>query len=141
MSPTAAEPVPGVLDAAAHVDPILESFLADRRAEAAAIAPAAAEPVEEILRLVRAGGKRIRPAFCYWGYRAAGGAEGPAIWRAAAALELLHTMALIHDDVMDRSAERRGAPTTRTRQAAAAATRGQRDPEHVGDGVAIVTGD
>jgi geranylgeranyl diphosphate synthase type I len=141
MSPTAADPVPALAEVAARVDDVLDAFLADRRNDAAAIAPAAAEPVDEIVRVVRAGGKRIRPAFCYWGYRAAGGGDDPAIWRAAAALELLHTMALIHDDVLDRSAERRGQPTTQTRQAREAAARGQSDPAWVGVGVAIVTGD
>ena len=58
--------------------------------------------VDEVRRLVEAGGKRIRPGFCYWGFRAAGGEDGgkadEAIVRVAAALELLHTMALVHDE-------------------------------------------
>ena len=57
----------------ARVDAILEAFLGDRHADAVAIDPRTAEPVEEIQRLVRAGGKRLRPACTYWGYRAAGG--------------------------------------------------------------------
>jgi geranylgeranyl diphosphate synthase type I len=141
MCPTAAEPAPAVDPFVSRVDEVLEAFLAERRAEAVALDPAAAEPVDEIVRMVRAGGKRIRPAFCYWGYRAAGGRERPAIWRASAALELLHTMALIHDDVVDRDDERRGEPTVGARQASAAAERGQADPGWVGAGVAIVTGD
>jgi geranylgeranyl diphosphate synthase type I len=125
----------------ARVDAILEAFLADRHAEAVAIDPRTAEPVEEIQRLVRAGGKRLRPACTYWGYRAAGGADGAEIWRAAAAVELLHTMALLHDDVMDADDERRGEPTARARQTAAARARGQVEPERVGVAVAIVAGD
>jgi geranylgeranyl diphosphate synthase, type I len=125
----------------ARVDAILEAFLADRHAEAVAIDPRTAEPVEEIQRLVRAGGKRLRPACTYWGYRAAGGVDGPEIWRAAAAVELLHTMALLHDDVMDADDERRGEPTARARQTAAARARGQVEPERVGVAVAIVAGD
>ena len=87
------------------------------------VAPAARCSIDEVIRLVGAGGKRLRPAFCYWGFRAAGGADGEPIVRAAAALELLHTMALIHDDLMDRSSERRGvarqrAPARRTREPA-----------------------
>ena len=58
------------------------------------------------------GGKRLRPAFCYWGFRAAGGQpDDPAVVDAGAAFELLHAFALIHDDVMDGSALRRGATT------------------------------
>jgi geranylgeranyl diphosphate synthase, type I len=58
-----------------------------------------------------AGGKRLRPAFCYWGWRGAGGADGLPILTAAAALELLHASALVHDDVMDGSDSRRGQPS------------------------------
>jgi geranylgeranyl diphosphate synthase type I len=124
-----------------HVDAVLDGFLEQRRAEAVRLDPAAAEPIEEIARLVHAGGKRLRPAFCYWGYRAAGGTEGDTIWRVGAAIELLHSMALIHDDVMDADEQRRGEPTAHVRQARLAADRGQREPDRVGLGVAIVAGD
>src|SRR3954465_12798904 len=134
----------------AQVDVILEAFLGERRAEAAAVDPHTVEPVEEIARLVHAGGKRLRPACTYWGYRAAGGTDGPEIWGgpagpeiwgASAAVELLHTMALLHDDVMDADDERRGEPTAFARQTAAARARGELDPERVGVAVAIVAGD
>lgn len=139
MSGAATDSVPEPV--VARVDEILEAFLADRRTEAAAVDPRTAEPVEEIQRLVRAGGKRLRPAGTYWGYRAAGGSDGPEIWQAAAAVELIHTMALLHDDVMDADDERRGEPSARARQIAAAKDRGQADPERVGIAVAIVAGD
>src|SRR3954463_8092004 len=124
-----------------RVDEMLEAFLAERRADAIAVEPHTAEPVEEIIRLLRAGGKRLRPACTYWGFRAAGGPDRPEIWRAAAAVELLHSMALLHDDVMDGDDERRGAPTARARQIAAARARGQADAERGGVSVAIVAGD
>src|SRR4051794_10055613 len=125
----------------ARVDEMLEAFLAERRADAIAVEPHTAEPVEEIILLLRAGGKRLRPACTYWGFRAAGGQDGAEIWRAAAAVELLHSMALLHDDVMDGDDERRGEPTARARQIAAARARGQADAERVGVSVAIVAGD
>lgn len=60
-------------------------------------------------------GKRFRVSMAYWGFVAAGGVSGGAGYqtmvRAAAALELLHLFALIHDDVMDESASRRGRPS------------------------------
>jgi geranylgeranyl diphosphate synthase type I len=62
-------------------------------------------------RFVLAGGKRLRPMFCYWGWRSAGGADSEAIVTAAAALELFHAFALIHDDIMDGSERRRGEPS------------------------------
>ncbi|HEY7873510.1 MAG TPA: polyprenyl synthetase family protein [Actinomycetota bacterium] len=73
--------------------------------------PDAAPLIDELRRVTRAGGKRLRPAFCYWGHRAAGGAHGGAIVRASASLELLHTFAIVHDDIMDGSDHRRGHPT------------------------------
>ncbi|MDI6098789.1 polyprenyl synthetase family protein [Actinoplanes sp. NEAU-A12] len=62
-------------------------------------------------RFVLAGGKRLRPMFCYWGWRSAGGADTEAIITAASALELFHAFALIHDDIMDGSERRRGEPS------------------------------
>jgi geranylgeranyl diphosphate synthase type I len=107
---------PAALDSVRRrVDEALASFLQERRETMATIAPEAAEMMDELRRIVAAGGKRIRPAFCYWGYRAAGGDDGEPIVRAAAALELFHTFALIHDDVMDESETRRGEPTTYVR--------------------------
>jgi len=57
------------------------------------------------------GGKRLRPQFCYWGWRGAGGEDEQAIIDVGASLELLHAFALIHDDIMDESDTRRGRPT------------------------------
>ncbi|HZD79928.1 MAG TPA: polyprenyl synthetase family protein [Actinomycetota bacterium] len=101
----------------AIVEPVLEGFLVARMEEMAAIDRRAAALVGEILRLLAAGGKRIRPAFCYWGYRAGGGTEDATIAKAAAALELFHTFALIHDDLMDESDRRRGVPSVHVRLA------------------------
>ena len=64
-----------------------------------------------------AGGKRLRPAFCYWGYVAAAGRPidpGPLL-RAAASLDLLHASLLVHDDLLDGSDTRRGAPSAHRR--------------------------
>jgi geranylgeranyl diphosphate synthase type I len=91
----------------AEVDSELNAFLADRRR----VLPDAAALIDEIVRLINSGGKRIRPAFCYWGCRAAGGRHSSASVRAASSLELLHTFAIVHDDIMDSSEERRGVPT------------------------------
>ncbi|WP_305790087.1 polyprenyl synthetase family protein [Symbioplanes lichenis] len=67
--------------------------------------------LDAVRRFVLADGKRLRPMFCYWGWRGAGGPDSAAIVTAAAALELFHAFALIHDDIMDGSATRRGRPT------------------------------
>jgi len=67
--------------------------------------------LDAVRRFVLADGKRLRPMFCYWGWRGAGQPDGPHIVTAAAALELFHAFALIHDDIMDGSSLRRGQPT------------------------------
>jgi geranylgeranyl diphosphate synthase type I len=110
------KPLPSVLSLpAGHitslVDDELTRFLAEQRRDIGSLAPEAAALIDEIQRTVRAGGKRLRPLFCFWGHRASGGLEGPEIIRAAAAIELLHTSAIVHDDVVDRSQVRRGQPT------------------------------
>ena len=134
------QPASAALEAVREpVNVFLERFLGDRRAELAAVAPDAVDLVDEIVRLVRAGGKRLRPALCSWAYRAAGGAQAGSIVRAGAALELLHTSAIVHDDLMDRSAERRGVPAAHVRFAAAAPP--GTDPTLFGVASAILVGD
>jgi len=61
---------------------------------------------------VLGGGKRIRPILCILGFRACGG-RGKEIYRVGAALELIHSFTLIHDDLpcMDDDSLRRGKPT------------------------------
>ncbi|MCA1712028.1 MAG: polyprenyl synthetase family protein [Actinobacteria bacterium] len=88
------------------------------------------------------GGKRLRPAFCYWGFRGAGGSDSDAVVTAAASLELLQACALIHDDVMDGSDTRRGQPAMHRRFAAL--HRGEDwhgDPEAFGLSAAVLLGD
>ena len=102
---------PSVAELRAAVETEIASFLEGRHRAV----PEAAEMIDEIERLVEAGGKRLRPAFCYWGYRAAGAPHGADIVAASGALELLHTFAIVHDDIMDDSDERRGEPTVHVR--------------------------
>lgn len=87
------------------------------------------------------GGKRLRPAFCYWGWRAAGGGEEPGLLMAAASLELLQASALIHDDVMDASDVRRGMPAAHRRFERVHADAGWHgSAEQFGEGVAVLLG-
>ncbi|MFF2188855.1 polyprenyl synthetase family protein [Streptomyces sp. NPDC058155] len=96
------------------VDAALRQFLAARRAEAESISAACGAAVAELESYVLRGGKRVRPAFAWLGWTGAGGDEaGPeaeAVLRTCAALEMFHAYGLIHDDVIDASLTRRGAP-------------------------------
>ncbi len=101
------------------------------------------EPVAAATReFVLAGGKRLRPAFCYWGWRGAGAGDSDGALAAAASLEFLHACALIHDDVMDASDTRRDRPSAHRRFAELHREGGWRgDPEAFGSSAAILLGD
>jgi len=101
--------------------------------------PSAVALVDELLRLLGAGGKRVRPALCFWAFRSAGGREDDPIVRVCGALELLHTSALVHDDLMDRDVERRGVASTHVRFAEEAPAGA--DPDGFGTSAAILVGD
>jgi geranylgeranyl diphosphate synthase type I len=85
----------------------------DRQQEALAQVGTDLDPLFDAARAAVDGGKRLRAAFVYWGGRAAGGppALTDDIVRVAAAVELVHASALVHDDVIDASATRRGHPS------------------------------
>lgn len=121
----------------------LRTLLEAELARWSAFDPDLVEPIEEIGRLVLAGGKRLRPAFTHWGYVGAGGdPEHPLVIDAGAAFELMHAFALFHDDVMDDAASRRGSPTTHVRFAdhhREGSWAGE--ARRFGEGVAILVGD
>jgi geranylgeranyl diphosphate synthase type I len=97
---------------ARQVDEDLDRFLADQAAAMASLDRDVMPLFDELRRVVGSGGKRLRPVFCCLGHLAAGAEPGAESIRAASALELLHTFAIVHDDVMDRSPSRRGAPAS-----------------------------
>src|SRR3954468_21413847 len=108
--PSRSVPVPPSLRLVAElVEQRLTEVLDDERERWGALDPDLVEPLDSLARLVLNGGKRLRPAFCHWGFVGAGGDAGdPRIVDAGAAFELLQAFALMHDDVMDGSATRRG---------------------------------
>ncbi|MDI5941468.1 polyprenyl synthetase family protein, partial [Micromonospora sp. DH15] len=100
-------------------------------------------PVAEAIEaFVLGGGKRLRPAFAYWGFRGAGGGDADQVVTALAALEFVQASALIHDDLMDRSDTRRGEPAVHRRFAARHRGAGWGgDADGFGDAAAILLGD
>lgn len=124
-----------------RVDEALRGFV-DRQRPALRGIAADLTPLLSALDSLLAGGKRLRPAFCYWGWRGAGGDDRPEIFAAAASLELLQASALIHDDVMDASDTRRGQPAAHRRFEALHADGGWRgSAASFGAGAAILLGD
>jgi geranylgeranyl diphosphate synthase type I len=118
-----------------RIDDVLLGALDRARLELAARAPASVELIDELDRLVRAGGKRVRPILCILGHAAAGGRVEDAL-SAAAGIELLHTFMLVHDDLMDDEVERRGVMATHRRFALS-----RPDGEAFGRSAAILVGD
>ena len=124
-----------------RVQKSLDDFLARQTPRLDAISEDLGPMADSIAALV-SGGKRLRAAFCYWGWRGAGGPDTDQIVRAATSLELLQACALVHDDVMDDSDTRRGRPAAHRQFAAL--HRGQGwlgSPDAFGAGAAVLLGD
>ena len=98
----------------------------------------------ELLRaFISSGGKRLRPAFAFWGFVGLGGnPTDERIVELGAALEMLHTFALVHDDVMDGSLLRRHAPTMhRSFQTDHEQRQWRGESRRFGEGMAVLLGD
>ncbi|GAA4599841.1 geranylgeranyl diphosphate synthase type I [Actinoplanes octamycinicus] len=125
-----------------RVDKALTDFLAGQRDRLLAIDPALAEVAATLTDFVLGGGKRLRPAFGYWGFRGAGGDDTDEVVAALASLELVQASALIHDDLMDRSDTRRGVPSVHRRFAGLHAGQGWRgSADGFGECAAVLLGD
>lgn len=138
---------PTAVELAATVTGLLRDHLQERRRDAAYIGADYAEVTAALEEFVLRGGKRLRPAFAYWGYRAVN-PDGPEaavdgeVLRLFAALEMLHACALVHDDVIDESATRRGLPTAHIHFADLHRSRGWRgSSRQFGVSAAILLGD
>jgi len=97
-----------------RVQECLDEFIKDQRPTLNKVSPSL-DPLADFAHEFLSGGKRLRAAFCYWGYIGAGGKDCQEIISAATALELLQACALVHDDVMDASDTRRGKPSIHKR--------------------------
>ncbi len=125
-----------------RVGKALGAFLSGQAPRLDAISETLGPLQDAVFDYLLGAGKRLRPAFCYWGWRAAGGADTDEVVTASSSLELLQACALIHDDVMDGSDTRRGQPAMHRRFAAL--HRGEDwhgDPEGFGRSAAILIGD
>ncbi|MBK8448092.1 MAG: isopentenyl-diphosphate Delta-isomerase [Micropruina sp.] len=142
-------PVPDEVATVAAVDALVAGELSSLRQQWSSWVPDVEVLAEDLPtwlgQLAALGGKRFRPRLGHWAYVACGGRPGAGydtLVRATAALELLHLFALVHDDVMDESASRRGAPSAHVQAAGwhrAASADG--DPDTFGRNLAILLGD
>ena len=119
-----------------RVDGILERFFESKCEEATRLSPQAIELVTEVRDLTMRGGKRLRPIVTAAAYRAASGATDlTPTFEVGAALELLQTYLLIHDDWMDEDDERRGGPAVHY------AFQEKHGDSHLGASLGILAGD
>lgn len=100
------------------------------------------QSLQHVKTMTLVGGKRLRPAFMYYGYLAAGGTDRERLLDTAVAVELIHMFLLIHDDIIDRDALRHGEATLHERYRAW----GKKylkleDPDHFGNSIALIMGD
>lgn len=147
-----------LLDVACRVDARLAAVLDEQHEHWNNFDPRLGEAVGELSRMVTSGGKRLRAAFCYWAWKGNGGSDHPSaaqlltrerpidpdelIINVGAAFEFLQVFALIHDDIMDDSATRRGTKTVHVNNAERLVELGWRgEARRYGEGVAILVGD
>ena len=141
-TPRASEDVDPFAPVLGPLDDVLGDLLDQKAAELLDIDGGLAPVVDEVRALVEAGGKRLRPAFVHWGHAAGGGGAADAVAHVGAAVELLHTFALLHDDVMDRSTRRRGRDAAHVSFAKQHADGGfEGDSGWFGSSAAVLAGD
>ena len=142
-----AHPLDGI-DLRARVQQALDLHL-DRQREVLAELGEPMGPLVDAVADLLSGGKRLRAAFLYWGWRALDGSGTPlsddldeAAVRAASSMEIFQAAALLHDDVMDNSDLRRGRPTAHRAFATLHRENGWNgDPVRFGHSAAILAGD
>lgn len=139
-----------------HLDSAIGRHLDEREEQLRTVSIDAVHLVDAA-RALLSGGKRLRPQFCYWGWRAvadqtplgvpsaadAGDGELGAVLRIAEGLEFFHAAALVHDDIIDRSDSRRGKPSAHRHFESIYGRKGAdlSDASHFGESEAILLGD
>lgn len=126
----------------ARLDPKIEAYFDTVLERAAKEDDLVSEALGHVKDLALSGGKRLRAAFMYYGYLAAGGQEEDKMLETTVSIELIHLFLLIHDDIIDRDGIRHGVPTLHRRYA----DFGRRyfpvtDTEHFGNSIALIMGD
>jgi geranylgeranyl diphosphate synthase type I len=118
----------------------LDRFLAAKRKDLAPLRPWGRDVIRRLATFTRKG-KMIRGGLVALGCEMASGRVAPSAVRAGTAMELIQSGLLIHDDIMDRDARRRGAPSIHEQYARLAEEPGGPAAAHYGTSLAICAGD
>ncbi|MEF3692500.1 MAG: polyprenyl synthetase family protein [Candidatus Moraniibacteriota bacterium] len=126
-----------------RVDPELEFFFDRIIADSKKNNFITTDALKQVKKITLSGGKRLRPALMYWGYRGVGGESEKEIIKTSISIELIHIFLLIHDDIIDNDKTRHGEKTIHTLydQKGKKLCHGERDSRHFGNSIAIVVGD
>lgn len=123
-------------------DPLLQKNFEKRIRQASKMDPLTKDAVSMIMNYTMSGGKRIRPAFLYYSYLATGGKNYGEIIKISMASEILHSFALIHDDIIDKDTVRHGRDTIHEEyKKLANKYNPKKDKTHFGNSMAIIVGD
>jgi|GEM_PF-228885 len=99
------------------------------------------EVVKYATSLIRSGGKRIRPYIAFVAYYNEGGTNVDEAIQAGIALELFHTFALIHDDIIDKGTERHGKMSTHVHLEKYMSSFPRGNKAHIASSMAMLAGD
>lgn len=122
------------------IDRSLRAYIGEKQAELAAINEWGRDVCERLIDF-SARGKMIRGGLIVAGCDMFGGSTDDTTYQAAAAMELLQSSFLIHDDIMDRDELRRGSPTLFRQYGLLGGERSIADADHFGASQAICAGD
>lgn len=127
----------------ARINEAIDSYFSRNTSESAAINMYYEQLWRDMHRLIRSGGKRLRPQMVVSAYKAFGGTGEERIIAVAAAQELLHMSLLIHDDVIDRDFVRYGVDniTGNYEKVHYAIVTDPTDRLHYAQGASILAGD
>ncbi len=122
-------------------DKKLSSFIDDKIVDAHKYSDFCENMIKNIKSLILRGGKRLRPALVYYGYRGLKSDREDELIFASMSIELLHCYLLIHDDIMDNDSKRRGGPTLHELYRSYPSSKYFRSDRDYGISMATVAGD
>jgi len=125
-----------------RIDRELVIYLDDKIRENKKLDFFTANLTKQAKKIILSGGKRLRPAFMYWGYAAGGGQDREKILQTSISIELLHNFLLMHDDIIDHGQKRHGVETLNAKYAKMGRVfLNSKDAEHFGNSMALIFGD
>jgi geranylgeranyl diphosphate synthase type I len=125
-----------------QIDNELNAYLDDKIREAEREDLFVANLAKQTKKIILSGGKRLRPAFMYWGYIAGGGKDRKKILKTSISIELVHNFLLMHDDIIDHGKKRHGVETINSKYTKIGRIFfGSENAQHFGNSMALIFGD